>query len=234
MAVLQVRAILDEPTVGDMKTALGRLPRGLNDALDSTLSRIRDQPNGRRRIGSNTLMWISHAKRPLRVTELSEALAIRLGDKFLNRDSQPRPGMIVDCCMGLVTVDEETSEVRLVHFSVQEHLRENQSFFFPDAESTIAGACITYLLFDIFGEGDGCRSDVLSILDLIGDHPFVKYACRYWGAHAQCANKEESRISLLTFSEVRGIGHAHISLSNSSEAERRGTGNQGRQYPVSH
>ena len=191
MAVLQVRAILDEPTVGDMKTALGRLPRGLNDALDSTLSRIRDQPDGRRRIGSNTLMWISHAKRPLRVIELSEALAVRLGDKSLNRDSQPRPGTIVDCCMGLVTVDEETSEVRLVHFSVQEYLRANQSFFFPDAESIIAGACITYSLFDVFGEGDGCRSDILSILDLIGDHPFVKYACRYWGAHAQCANNEE-------------------------------------------
>ena len=118
MAVLQVRAILDEPTVGDMKTALGELPHGLNDALDSTLSRIRDQPDGRRRIGLNTLMWISHAKRPLLAIELSEALAIRSGDNFLNIDRQPRPGIMVDCCMGLVTVDEETSEVRLVHFSV--------------------------------------------------------------------------------------------------------------------
>lgn len=191
MAVLQVRAILDEPTLGDMKTALGKLPRGLNDALDSTLSRIRDQPDGRRRIGLNTLMWISHAKRPLLVIELSEALAIRLGDNLLNRDSQPSQGIIVDCCMGLVTVDEETSEVRLVHFSVQEYLHANQSIFFPDAESIIAGACITYSLFDVFGEGDGCRSDILSISDLIGDRPFVRYACRYWGAHAQCANKEE-------------------------------------------
>lgn len=191
MAVLQVRAILDEPTLGDMKTALGKLPRGLNDALDSTLSRIRDQPDGRRRIGLNTLMWISHAKRPLLVIELSEALAIRLGDNLLNRDSQPSQGIIVDCCMGLVTVDEETSEVRLVHFSVQEYLHANQSIFFPDAESIIAGACITYSLFDVFGEGDGCRSDILSISDLIGDRPFVRYACRYWGAHAQCANTEE-------------------------------------------
>ena len=43
----------------------------------------------------------------------------------------------------------------------------------------------------MFGEGDGCRSDILSILDLIGGRPFVKYACQYWGTHAQCANKEE-------------------------------------------
>ena len=191
MAVLQVRAILDEPTVGDMKTALDELPHGLHDALGSTLLRIRDQPDGRRRIGLNTLMWISHAKRPLLAIELSEALAIRSGDNFLNIDRQPRLGVMVDCCMGLVTVDEETSEVRLVHFSVQEYLHAKQSVFFPDAESIIAGACITYSLFDVFGEGDGCRSDIFSILDLIGDRPFVKYACRYWGAHARCTNKEE-------------------------------------------
>ena len=190
MAVLQVRAILDEPTVDDMKTALGKLPHGLNDALDSTLSRIRDQPDGRRRIGLNTLMWISHAKRPLLVIELSEALAIRLGDDILNRNSQPRPEIMVDCCMGLVTIDEETSEVRLVHFSVQEYLHANQSDLFPDAEEIIAGACITYSLFDVFGEGNGCCSGRSEIEDLIINHPFVRYACQYWGVHAQCAKNE--------------------------------------------
>lgn len=190
MAVLQVRAILDEPTVGDMNTALGKLPRGLNDALDSTLSRIRDQPDGRRRIGLETLMWVSHAKRPLLVIELSEALAIRLGDNLLNRGSLPRPGIIVDCCMGLVTVDEKTSEVRLVHFSVQEYLHANQSVLFPNAEEIIAGACITYSLFDVFGEGNGCRSGRSEIEDMIIDNPFVAYACRYWGTHVQCADNE--------------------------------------------
>ena len=190
MAVLQIRAILDEPTVDDMKTALGGMPRGLNDALDSTMSRIRDQPDGRRRIGMNSLMWISHARRPLLVLELSEALAIRLGNHLLNKGSQPRPGMIVDCCMGLVTVDEETSEVRLVHFSVQEYLHANQSVLFPNAEEIIAGACITYSLFDVFGEGNGCRSGRSEIEDMIIDNPFVRYACRYWGTHVQCADNE--------------------------------------------
>ena len=176
--------------MGDVKKALEKLPHGLNDALDSTLSRIHDQPDGRKRIGLNSLMWISHAKRPLLVDELSEALAIRLGDKSLDRDSQPRLGIMVECCMGLVTVDEKTSEVRLVHFSVQEYLHANQSVLFPDAEEIIAGACITYSLFDVFCEGNGCRFGKSEIEDLIIDHPFVEYACRYWGIHAKCANDE--------------------------------------------
>ena len=203
--MLQVQAILDEPTVGDMKKALGEVPHGLNDALDSTLSRIHDLPEGKRRIGLETIMWISHATRPLVVDELSEALAIRLGDNFLNRDLRPRLGVMVDCCMGLVTVDEKTSEVRLVHFSVQEYLLANQSALFPDAEKIIAEACITYSLFEVFGEGSGCRSGKSEIEDLIINHPFVRYACRCWGIHAECANDE--RVEELALKFLRSSRH---------------------------
>ena len=37
--MLQVQVILNEPTVGDMKKALDKVPHGLNDALGSTLSK---------------------------------------------------------------------------------------------------------------------------------------------------------------------------------------------------
>ena len=208
--MLQVQAILNEPTVGDMKKALGKVPHSLNGALDSTLSRIHDQPDGRQRIGLNTLMWISHAKRPLLFDELSEALAIRSGDKFLDRDSQPRLGIMVDCCMGLVTVDEKTSEVPLVHFSVQEYLHANQSALFPDAEKIIAGACITYSLFDIFGEGNGCCSSRFTIGGLIIYQPFVKYACQYWGVHAQCAN--DKGVERLALDLLRSSSHRACSF----------------------
>ena len=208
--MLQVQAILDEPTVGDMKKALGKVPHGLKDALDSTSSRIHDLPKERRRIGLETLMWVSHAKRPLLVDELSEALAVRSGDKFLDKDSQPRLGIIMDCCMGLVTVDEKSSEVRLVHFSVQEYLFANQSALFPDAENIIARACITYSLFDIFGDGDGCCSRRYLIEYLIMLRPFVKYACQYWGVHAQCANDkgvEKLALDLLRSSSHRACSY---------------------------
>ena len=219
LAVLHVQAILDEPTVGDMKKALGKVPHGLNDALDSTLSRIHDLPDRKRQIGLETMMWISHATRPLVVDELSEALAIRLGDTFLNRELQPRLGIMVDCCMGLVTVDEKTSEVRLVHYSVQEYLLANQSALFPDAEKIIAEACITYSLFDVFGEGSGCRSGKSEIEDLIIDHPFVRYACRCWGIHAECANDE--RVEKLALKFLRSSRHRACSYQLAQFISRR-------------
>ena len=182
-----------------MKEALGMMPCGLDDALQDTVSRIQKQPAGRRRLGINTLMWISHVRRPLSLGELVEALAVRSGDNALKADNQPRPEVIVDCCMGLVTVDEKSSEVRLVHLAVQDYLQNNQTILFPDAETIIAKACITYLLFDVFGEGIGCRADRAEIEDLIDRYPFATYACRHWGYHVQSADNEEAEILALNF-----------------------------------
>lgn len=80
------------------------MPRGLDEVLQQTLSRIQRQSHGRTRLGMNTLMWIVLAERPLTVTELSEALAIRIGTTSLNHKYQPSQKMMIDCCMGLVTV----------------------------------------------------------------------------------------------------------------------------------
>lgn len=98
-----------------MEAALDAMPRGLNDAFEETLQRIQKQPDGRKQLGMNTLMWISHARRPLRVMELGEALAINLkpGQAFSNRKYWQSKEI-------LVTVDKESSIIRLVHYSVQE------------------------------------------------------------------------------------------------------------------
>lgn len=80
------------------------MPRGLDEVLQQTLSRIQRQSDGRKRLGIDTLMWIVLAERPLTVTELSEALAIKIGTTSLNHKYQPSQKMMIDCCMGLVTV----------------------------------------------------------------------------------------------------------------------------------
>ncbi len=92
-----------------MEEALAKMPRGLDEVLQQTLSRIQRQSDGRKRLGMNTLMWIVLAERPLTVTELSEALAIRIGMTSLNHKYQPSQKTMIDCCMGLVTVSSHSS-----------------------------------------------------------------------------------------------------------------------------
>ena len=169
-----------------MEEALEKMPDGLSDAFGQTLSRLNRQSDGRKRLGINTLMWIFFARRPLLVTELSEALAIRPRDSSLNAKYRPSQKLMVDCCQGLVVVDEGSSVFRLVHYSVQEYLHEHQDQIFPTGDQTIAEMLTTYLLFETFALG--CREDESEILRLISDNILVKYAVRHWGDHVRDAH----------------------------------------------
>lgn len=189
---------MNEPTAGEMEDALESLPHTLQDAFGETLARIQSQHNGRKRLGMNTLMFIFHAKRSLSVEELSEALAIRSGQYFLNPRYQPSQKSIVESCLGLVTIDEETSIVRLVHYAIQEYFREHQKELFASGEDEMAERCLTYLFFDSFESGC-CRYDD-DIWLRLASHPFLAYAARHWGYHTQRSrgsNSETLALKLL-------------------------------------
>ena len=189
---------MSEPTVGEMHKALDAMPRGLEEAFEETLLRIQRQPEGRRKLGMNTLMWISHAKRPLLVSELSDALAVRPGVTTLNPLYRPSQKLMVDSCLGLVTINEESSVIRLVHFSVQEFFETHRHRLFPSGESTIAELTSTYSLLDEFSQGSCQVED--EIQSLISQNPFVAYAACFWGHHVRDANSplvDEIALSLL-------------------------------------
>lgn len=206
--MLQVKAVLDKPTAGEMEEALDRMPRDIEDAFGETLQRIQNQPDGQNTLGMNTLMWLADARRPLLVTELSEALAIRLGSASLNSKFRPSQKRMIDCCMGLATVDEESAVIRLIHHSVQEYLHTYRGRVFETDESDIAQKCITYLLFESFALGP--RQSSAEIEELISRHIFVRYAAHHWGKHVLAANHAEVDMLALEFLRAeahRGCSH---------------------------
>jgi len=89
-------------------------------------------------------MWVSHAERPLRADELCHALAVELGSTEFNADNIPSISTLVGCCQGLITVDKESSIVRLVHFMLQMYLSVNPDIF-STPHSAMAEICLTYL-----------------------------------------------------------------------------------------
>jgi hypothetical protein len=159
------------------------MPKGLDATFKETLDRIERQPKSRAKLGMRTLMWISHARRPILVKELCQALAVKPGDTCLDQDDCPLPKRMVDYSLGLVTIDEESSTVRLVHFSVQEYFRENRKEIFPMGERTVTESCLTYLSFKVFGEGYCANDEEFEArLQL---YPFLNYAARHWVHHGR-------------------------------------------------
>lgn len=86
----------------------------------------------------------------------------------------------------LVTVDEESRVIRLVHYTTQEYfgkkLRKN---WFPSAEKEITTTCATYLSFTAFKSGF-CRTDE-EFEPRLQSNQFFEYAARNWGYHVRKA-----------------------------------------------
>ena len=123
LPALQIREVLEGRTIYNRRLALSRIPEGLYTAFEKTVERIQQQPRAFSDQAMNILMWTHYAKRPLRVRELQHALAVRLGDTELNTENLPSLKTWLAGCFGLVVIDDETSTIHLVHFSLQEYLK---------------------------------------------------------------------------------------------------------------
>jgi len=159
--------------------------QGVGDVYGATLERIKGQEEARSRLGMEAIMWIAYSERPLKPDELCQALGVEVGSEDLNNDNTPNIRTITRCGLGLVTVDSSSSTVRLVHFTLQEHILANP-IIFQSPHSVIVEACLTYLNFSyIMG-----LSPILSSPPPAA--PFLEYASCYWGVHARRGISEKA------------------------------------------
>jgi hypothetical protein len=167
-------------TLDDFETGLANLPQKLDQVYRIALERIANQGDFKRSLAISTLTWLVFAERPLVITELTHALAVRVGDRNLIEGRFVNEELLTSVCAGIVVVDPGTKAVRLAHFTAEEYLRDNQSTIFKDAQSNIAEICLVYLSFEEFGK-------VLTSQDEIADrrkrYPFLSYAADHWGDH---------------------------------------------------
>ena len=120
---LNMDAILGEITLTRRRKKPDEMTKGdgLGGAYTETLSRIQAQPRSGSKLGIEVLMWVSHAERPLHVDELCHALGV---ERSSDLDIQNIPAIetLLACSLGLVVVEESSSTVRLVHYTLQEYL----------------------------------------------------------------------------------------------------------------
>jgi len=151
---------------------------GWGDAYSSTIERIKAQDEGKSRLGVAALMWASHAERPLRTDELCHALTIELGSKDFNAGNTPLISTLVGYCQGLITVDEETSTVQLIHPTAKVYLSTRPDIF-GNPHSAMAEICLTYLNSE---QVKALSADPSTVTHY---NPFLEYSSVYWGIHAK-------------------------------------------------
>ncbi|RYP27804.1 hypothetical protein DL767_007516 [Monosporascus sp. MG133] len=187
LAQLHFEAVRTKKTLKKMKDVLNNLPTGpkaYDHAYEEAMKRVMGHDPDSEELAKQVLSWITCAKRPLTTLELRHALAVEVGESGLDEDNLPDIEDIVSVCAGLVTIDEESKIIRLVHYTAQEYFDRRQKDWFPNAERDIANICITYLLFDTFEIGVESDREIQALLER---NPLYDYAARNWGHHTRAA-----------------------------------------------
>jgi len=179
---LSIDAILEEVTVSDRRNKLNQMSKGdgLGDVYTKTLERMKAQKGPRPEFGMKALMWVAYSERPLQASELCYALGVKTGSAYSDLDlgDVPKIQTLLGRCLGLITLEKSSGTVRLVHFTLRDHL-SNTPTIFESPHSMIAEICLTYLHFKSIR---GLPSSPLPTLSTI---PLLYYASCYWERHAR-------------------------------------------------
>ena len=197
LVVLNLDAILGEVTIRRRRRKLEEMTKGngLRDAYTATLSRLRAQKGYKSVLGLKVLMWVLYSERPLRGEELCHALGVELGSEDLDPENVPALRTLVASCLGLVTVETSRSTVRLVHFTLQEHLLCDPTLF-HSPHSAIAEVCLTYLNF-------GSVRDLSPTLrSAPSKMPLLEYASLSWWKHTRMGMTANVKILALRLLEI--------------------------------
>ena len=200
---------------------------GLGDAYTATLTRLKAQKGNKSALGLKVLMWVLYSERPLTTKELCHAMGVELGSPDLDPENIPALRTLLASSLGLVTVEASSLPVdpdyftfekpqptlRLVHFTLQEHLLSDSTLF-HSSHSTIAEVCLTYLDFQ-------CVRDLSPTLKSAPETmPLLEYASYYWGEHTRMGMTENVKILALRLLDKF---NKHISAQLLSLRHNRGS-----------
>jgi len=175
---LAIDAILGEVTVSERRRKLNEMTQGnqLGDAYATSLARMKAEKGSIFRLGMEALIWVSNSQRPLHTSELCCALGVKAGSVDLDLEDVPEIQTILRCSLGLITVEDSSSTVRLVHSSLQEYLSSNPGLF-QSTHSMMAEVCLTYLNFPYIRKLSPAECPDSKMFSLL------RYASCYWGEH---------------------------------------------------
>ncbi|THV47883.1 hypothetical protein BGAL_0282g00020 [Botrytis galanthina] len=133
--------------------ALQNLPRNLEETYDRLLGRIIEIE--RREFVKRMFDWIICSCRPLHMDELREAIAFTVGDKSWDATRIPNDlRRLIRACGNLIVIDEDTLEVYLAHYTVEQYILHSQNselaYFHTTREASnraLGVTCVTYLSF---------------------------------------------------------------------------------------
>ena len=183
LAKFNMDTLASKLTPGAVSSALQTLPKELDGIYAEAMKRIQDLQPSHKDVTMYFLQWVAYAEQPLQIREIEHAIAVVDGSHEIDNDNVILADILTSFCAGLVVFDE-TSRVRLVHYSAENYFKSHRAKWFPKGHTKLAKVCLTYLLFDAFKDGPCSRPNESADFDVrIEKHPLLGYASMHWGEH---------------------------------------------------
>ncbi|KAG4270013.1 hypothetical protein FPRO04_11845 [Fusarium proliferatum] len=155
--------------------------KALSDAYEQTMARIKSQEADHAMLAKGVLLWLTYARSELTVEDLQYALATRSKYRMVRTQDLPFESTMISVCAGLVTYDESSKIIRLVHYTTQEYLSQNPHELFPLTEQDIARTCMSHLWVE-----ENERYRFLDFdLATRSSYPLWWYSAVNWGHHGR-------------------------------------------------
>jgi ankyrin repeat protein len=203
LARLHMNDIAAQQTRATLQSALQNLPSNINETYEKAMRRVRPADLS---LAKCVVSWITHSLRPLTALELRTAIAVngnvtKLSEMTLHLHSETH---ILSVCAGLVTIDAETSVIRLVHPTAEAYFRDY--FTQACAHSAIATTCLHFVMlkdlqkvvFDFNKPDSDFIDEPVSGSQSV---PFLNYAAQTWGHHVRQANDPATNQLAIEFLE---------------------------------
>ncbi|KAH6911287.1 ankyrin repeat-containing domain protein [Coprinopsis sp. MPI-PUGE-AT-0042] len=197
-ASLQLQALQECTSRRELNRTLEEFPAKIADVYAQTWDRIINQAPDRTLLAMNVLRWVLYATRSLAIEELRHALASCPDTHNYEPSRLVAPQTLVGVCCGLLLVEKETRQVRLVHYSAKAVLQTLMVGVTPHPHSLPAFVCINRLCHA------GLQSSSVDSKEdfdaAMRESPLLPYAYDSWSDHArESLDDDISKSHIATF-----------------------------------
>ncbi|KAH6904192.1 hypothetical protein BKA70DRAFT_1403427, partial [Coprinopsis sp. MPI-PUGE-AT-0042] len=171
-AKLQLEALHHCISALDVEETLDGFPTDINTIYIKTWERILAQTPKRSTLAKLILLWVTHAHGEMTVDALRRALSTSPETHIFEPNRMVPEALLLSVCCGLISVDEKTRLVRLMHYTTRDAILPLIVELYPVPHAILARVCIAHLIkcgFQNLGNPEGGSRDKTEAEDPEGD-----------------------------------------------------------------
>ncbi|KAH6904419.1 hypothetical protein BKA70DRAFT_1507925 [Coprinopsis sp. MPI-PUGE-AT-0042] len=184
-ASLQVDSVCQCLSVQDVKETLESFPSRIEDAYHQTWKRILSQSPKHVLLAKSVLLWVINSRRSMKIEELRYAVSTSPRNHLFDSARLVTEATLIGACLGLVTVEEESRNVRLVHYTAKETLESLLCDSFPHPHLLLASVCMGHLT--MCGFRNVAFTSPQELEHALQNDPLLRYAHEAWAFHSRQA-----------------------------------------------